>query len=94
MITMEPPHWGQDQWELMSVIALLVTDYHLQAGETGTQVIAAVRATLGRDLHAVLITGDTSSTVRDLGASERVHLVSKPIQADLLLKLLKTLLPA
>jgi PAS domain S-box-containing protein len=75
-------------------IALLVTDYHLQGGETGTQVIAAVRATLGRDLHAVLITGDTSSTVRDLGASERVHLVSKPIRADQLLELLKTLTPS
>jgi two-component system, sensor histidine kinase len=73
-------------------IALLVTDYHLQGGETGTEVIAAVRTVLGRDVHAVLITGDTSSTIRELRADERVHLVSKPIQADQLLELLKTLL--
>ena len=47
---------------------------------------------VGRDLRAVLITGDTSSTVRDLRPDDRVHLVSKPIDADQLLSLLKTLL--
>jgi len=75
-------------------IALLVTDYHLRDGDTGTQVIAEVRATLGRELPIVLITGDTSSTVRDLKADDSVHVVSKPIDAERLLALLKTLLPA
>jgi len=75
-------------------IALLMTDYHLREGDTGTQVIAAVRAAVGRELPTVLISGDTSSTVRDLKADDRVHLVSKPIDAEQLLALLKTLLPA
>ncbi len=73
-------------------IALLITDYHLREGETGLHVIAAVRTALGRNLPAVLITGDTSSMVRALPPDERVHLVSKPINADQLLSLLKSLL--
>jgi len=75
-------------------IALLITDYHLPAGATGTQVIRAVRTEVGRELPAVLISGDTSSTLRNLEADERVHPVSKPIDAEVLLALLKRLLPA
>ena len=73
-------------------VAVLITDYHLRDGETGIQVIGAVRKAVGRDLQAVLITGDTSSSVRDLRPDNRVHPVSKPIDADQLLSLLKTLL--
>jgi len=73
-------------------IALLISDYHLREGETGVQVIAAVRAALGRDVPAVLITGDTSSTMRHMYPDEHVHLASKPIDAEQLLGLLRTLL--
>lgn len=73
-------------------VALLITDYHLR-DETGLQVIEAVRAAVGRDLPAVVITGDTSSTVRELRKDDRVQLVSKPIDADRLLALLQSLLP-
>jgi two-component system, sensor histidine kinase len=73
-------------------LTLLVTDYHLQDGKTGMQVIAAVRATLGRDLPAVLITGDTSSTVRELRSDSHVQLVNKPINAEQLLALLRKLI--
>ena len=71
---------------------LLVTDFHLSAGETGTQVIHAVRSDLGRPLKAVLITGDTSSALQEIQQDERLKLARKPIQADELLCLLKTLL--
>ena len=74
-------------------IALLLTDYHLREGDTGTQVIAAVRAALRNELPTVLISGDTSSTVRGLRPDDRVHVVSKPIDAEQLLSLLRTLLP-
>jgi two-component system, sensor histidine kinase len=74
-------------------LALLVTDYHLQEGETGTQVIEAVRDLRGRDLKAVLITGDTSSTVRELYADGGVHLVNKPVNSEQLLALLRSLTP-
>jgi PAS domain S-box-containing protein len=72
-------------------IDLVITDYHLGAQETGTQVIAQVRERLGEALPAVLITGDTSSAVRAL-ESPRLLLASKPIRADELLELLRTLL--
>ncbi len=71
---------------------LLVTDYHLSNGETGTQVIEALRGSLGRPLRAVLITGDTSSALKQLQRDERLRLARKPINADELLGLLKSLL--
>lgn len=71
---------------------LLVTDYHLSNGETGTQVIAAVRAGLQRPLKAVLITGDTSSAVTELQADGQLRFARKPIRAEELLTLLKSLL--
>ena len=73
-------------------IDLLITDYHLQSGETGTQVITALRETLGSSLKAVLITGDTSSAVRELPRDAALRLASKPLQADELLGLMRGLL--
>ena len=75
-------------------IDLLVTDYHLSNGETGTQVIESLRASLGKSLKAVLITGDTSSALKELQRDERLRLARKPINADELLGLLKSLLAA
>lgn len=73
-------------------IDLLVTDYHLQDGKTGTEVIAAVRAALNRQLKAVLVTGDTSSVVAELSRDRLMRVVSKPVNAKELLGLLKGLL--
>jgi PAS domain S-box-containing protein len=69
---------------------LLVTDYHLGDGETGTQVIAALREELGQHFKAVLITGDTSSALKELQRDGRLQLARKPIHADELLTLLKS----
>jgi two-component system, sensor histidine kinase len=73
-------------------IDLLVTDYHLGNGETGTQVIAALRDALGAPIKAVLITGDTSTAVRELPLDTRLRLASKPIKAEELLQLIRALL--
>jgi two-component system, sensor histidine kinase len=73
-------------------IDLLLTDYHLGNGETGTQVIAALRDTLGVAMKAVLMTGDTSSAIRDLPHDIRVKTASKPINAEELLTLIRALL--
>jgi PAS domain S-box-containing protein len=73
-------------------IDLLITDYHLAAGETGTQVIAEVRKAMGRPLRAILITGDTSSAIQELQGDELLRIVSKPIQAEELLALIASLL--
>jgi PAS domain S-box-containing protein len=73
-------------------IDLLITDYHLTQGETGTQLITEVRKALGRPLKAILITGDTSSAIRELQSDDLLRIVSKPIQAEELLDLMKSLL--
>lgn len=75
-------------------IDLLVTDYHLGEGETGIQVIAALREILGFALKAVLLTGDTSTAVRDLPRDTCFRVASKPIKAEELLTLLRALLAA
>ncbi len=75
-------------------VDLLMTDYHLGDGETGTQVIAGVREALGRPLRAVMITGDTSSAMRNLAADPLMRVASKPINPEELLTLLRKLLAA
>jgi len=72
-------------------IDLLITDYHLD-GETGVQVIAALREQLNRPLKAVMMTGDTSSAVRELPPDPLTQIVSKPVNAQELLRLLRQLL--
>jgi CheY-like chemotaxis protein len=73
-------------------IDLVVTDYHLADGETGTEVIAALRAALDRPLRTVLLTGDTSSAVKGLPHDTLLRIASKPIEAEELLALLRALL--
>jgi PAS domain S-box-containing protein len=75
-------------------IELLVTDYHLAQGETGLQVISSMRTILGGDIKVILITGDTSSAVRDLNRDGPIRIASKPINADELVRLLNELVPA
>jgi two-component system CheB/CheR fusion protein len=75
-------------------IDLLVTDYHLAQGETGIQVIAAIRDTMKTPVKSVLITGDTSSAIKDLPRDPYFRVASKPIRAEELLTLLRGLLSA
>jgi PAS domain S-box-containing protein len=77
-----------------SRIDLLLTDYHLAYGETGTQVIAAVRQAVGQPLKAVLITGDTSSAIQNLPPDPLMRVASKPVNSEELLRLLRELLSA
>jgi CheY-like chemotaxis protein len=68
---------------------LLVTDYHLANGETGTETIAALRQALGVPLKAVLITGDTAI---DTPLDPDLRVASKPIRAEELLTLMRAML--
>jgi PAS domain S-box-containing protein len=77
---------------LDSEFDLLITDYHLEGGRTGTQVIEAARTLLGRDFAAILVTGDTSSAVREMQGDPRLRITSKPINSDELLSLVRNLL--
>ncbi len=71
-------------------IDLLITDYHLEGDEVGTALITALRRKVGSALKAVLVTGDTSSAVKELPSDPYLRIASKPINADTLLSLLRT----
>ena len=73
---------------------LLLTDYHLEGGSTGTQVITVAREFRGPAFKAILVTGDTSSAVREMAGDLQVRITSKPINSDELLALVKALLAA
>jgi PAS domain S-box-containing protein len=75
-------------------VDLLITDYHLSDGETGTQVITTLREILGISLKAVITTGDTSSAIKLLPRDPYLRITSKPIQAEELLTMLRALLAA
>ena len=74
-------------------VDIIVSDYHLGDGGTGTEVIESVRKVLNRTTAAVLVTGDTSSAMRELGRDAQLRITSKPINADEMLSLIKELLP-
>jgi len=75
-------------------VDLLISDYHLNDGETGTQVIAMLREVLGISLRAVITTGDTSAAVKQLPRDPYLRIASKPIKSEELLTLLRALLAA
>jgi PAS domain S-box-containing protein len=75
-------------------IEIIVTDYHLGDGTTGTEVIAAARARLGGDFRAILVTGDTSSAIAGLHRDHHLCVTSKPINAEQLLGMIQSLLAA
>jgi CheY-like chemotaxis protein len=71
---------------------LIVTDFHLQRRATGVELVAALRAVLGASLKAVVITGDTSRTIRQLPADPGLRVAIKPSRAEELLGLMRALL--
>jgi two-component system CheB/CheR fusion protein len=71
--------------------ALLVTDYHLAHGELGTEVVTALRSRVRSDLKAVLLTGDTSLVIKKLCSDPNLRILSKPVDAEELLRLLQEL---
>jgi PAS domain S-box-containing protein len=73
-------------------IELIISDYHLEGGTRGTDVIAAARAQFGAGLRAILVTGDTSSAIASLQRDASLRVTSKPINADELLGLIQALL--
>jgi two-component system, sensor histidine kinase len=63
---------------------LVITDYHLGGGELGTDVISALRQG-GATVRAVLMTGDTSTLVKQMSVDPHVRIASKPVNAEELL---------
>ncbi len=72
-------------------LRLLITDYHLTGGETGIEAIKVLRAELGADLRVALVSGAIPSALPGLAEDARLRLVGKPIRAEQLLEMLKSL---
>jgi PAS domain S-box-containing protein len=73
-------------------IELVISDFHLGGGRTGADVVEAARARFGDGFRAILVTGDTTPAVMDLQRDARLRLTSKPINPDVLLGLIQSLL--
>jgi PAS domain S-box-containing protein len=74
---------------------VLICDYRLGRGETGADAIRAIRKAYGEAIPAILVSGDTSSSVPAL--AEQIggcHLMSKPVRSEALLELIPRLLEA
>jgi two-component system, chemotaxis family, CheB/CheR fusion protein len=68
---------------------LVVADYNLPRGLNGLQVVVGLRATLGYEIPAVILTGDISTdTLREIAQGGHLHL-NKPVKAKELLDLIR-----
>lgn len=65
---------------------LVISDYRLREGHTGAQAIAAVRAVLGADLPALLLTGDTAPERLREAMASGITLLHKPLSPQQLLR--------
>lgn len=71
---------------------LIIADYRLRGGRDGLQAMAAIRATLGATVPAIVITGDTAADrLRNVHASGAM-LMHKPVMAEALHAAIVTLM--
>lgn len=71
---------------------LVVADYRLPNGVTGLQVVAGVREAIGREIPAVILTGDVSTDAMREIARKRCVQRNKPVRAEELTRLIQSLL--
>jgi signal transduction histidine kinase/CheY-like chemotaxis protein len=64
---------------LKRVPDLILTDYRLQGGSTGTDAIARLRAATGRAIPALLVTGETSALLLQRAVAAGIPVLHKPV---------------
>jgi Na+/proline symporter/signal transduction histidine kinase/CheY-like chemotaxis protein len=69
---------------------VIVADYHLDGGENGLDVVAAMRSRLAPNMFAILATADRSAALRAAAASAEIHILNKPLKPAALRALLAT----
>ena len=68
---------------------LVVADYNLPQGLNGLQAVAGLRETLGREMPAIILTGDISTdTLREIAQGGYLHL-NKPVKGRELTDLIR-----
>jgi CheY-like chemotaxis protein len=68
---------------------VLLCDYNLRGSVNGIETIMHLRAALGRNVSAIVMTGDTRSQTADSISAQGVSLLIKPFVADELLEALR-----
>jgi signal transduction histidine kinase/ActR/RegA family two-component response regulator len=68
---------------------VLLCDYNLRGSPDGVETIRHLRAALGRNVHAVVMTGDTRSQTVDSISAQGVSVLIKPFLAEELLETLR-----
>jgi CheY-like chemotaxis protein len=71
---------------------IVASDIRLPDGQSGIDLLRRTRATLGRDIAAFLISGDTDSHVIMAASAARFPLLHKPVKAARLRTMLQLLL--
>ncbi|MBL8199699.1 MAG: PAS domain S-box protein [Chromatiales bacterium] len=75
-------------------IDVVVSDFHLGPGKNGLELLEEMREIAGRDLPAVILSGDTSPVLARIDAVSRVALLRKPVDARQLIARLEELFGA
>jgi len=71
---------------------LVIADYNLSCGASGLDAIASVRRQLGRDIPAIVLTGDIATiTLRAVADQGHIQL-NKPVKSQQLISLIQDLL--
>lgn len=68
---------------------IVISDYRLTGNDNGVGVIAAVRARLGPEFAALLLTGDTDPQLLRAMVSRNIIVMHKPVELDALLAFLQ-----
>ncbi|MBI3443982.1 MAG: transporter substrate-binding domain-containing protein [Magnetospirillum sp.] len=63
---------------------LVISDYRLAGGETGTEAVAALRGALGEDMAAIILTGEINPAVLRAIAEQGIEVQHKPLEFDAL----------
>jgi len=71
---------------------IIIADYHLEDGLTGTAVIEHIRSSCGKAIPAMVVTADRSPELVELMRREGLHLLKKPLKPAKLRALMSHLL--
>ena len=73
---------------------IIIADYRLSGGVNGIHAVEKLRASFGTELPAIVMTGDTSAGVTEAIRASGCRLVHKPLEPQMLRRLIDELLPA
>ncbi len=68
---------------------LIISDYQLRGGETGLAVVATLRSKFRSNVPVIFVTGDTGRSKLDPSTIDNARVLSKPIRADELLRVVQ-----